>query len=80
MDCDKAFHRMYHYLDGELTVWRRWSMRRHLGKCPPCSDGFVYEVEFRQIIATRCRDETPEDLRCRITGALGSEAEEERAL
>ena len=79
MDCDKAFHRMYHYLDGELTVWRRWSMRRHLGKCPPCADGFVYEVEFRQIIAMRCRDQTPEDLRRRITGALGSEAEEERA-
>ena len=25
MDCDKAIYRIYHYLDGELTVWRRWS-------------------------------------------------------
>ena len=26
MDCDKASYRVYSYLDGELTVWRRWTM------------------------------------------------------
>jgi mycothiol system anti-sigma-R factor len=67
---------MYHYLDGELTVWRRWKMRRHLNRCSPCADGFVYEVEFRQIIAMRCRDETPDELRQRIVGALGCDSEE----
>ena len=76
VDCQKAFHRMYHYLDGELTVWRRWNMRRHLNRCPPCADGFVYEVEVRQIISSRCRDEMPDDLRRRIAGALGSDSEE----
>ena len=39
MDCDKAIYRVYGYLDGELTVWRRWTIRRHLGKCPPCAPG-----------------------------------------
>jgi len=29
MDCEQAFHRMYTYLDGELTVWRRWIITRH---------------------------------------------------
>ena len=76
--CEKAFHRMHHYLDGELTVWRRWYMRRHLNKCPPCADGFVYEVEFRMIIAERCRDRMPDDLRQRITGAIGSESRPEQ--
>jgi len=33
MDCDKAIYRVYGYLDGELTVWRRWTIRRHLDKC-----------------------------------------------
>ena len=68
---------MHHYLDGELTVWRRWYMRRHLNKCPPCADGFVYEVEFRMIIAERCREQTPDDLRQRICGAIGFESQSE---
>jgi mycothiol system anti-sigma-R factor len=76
-DCQKAFHRMQHYLDGELRIWRRWSIRRHIKRCPPCADGFVYEVEFRQIIATRCRDQVPDDLRARIVGALGCDSEQQ---
>ena len=46
MDCEQAFHRMYRYLDGELTVWRRFVITRHLDKCPPCADGFTFEVEL----------------------------------
>ena len=47
------------YLDGELTVWRRWTITRHLDKCPPCAQGFDFEVELRQVVvhrsaATRC--------------------------
>jgi mycothiol system anti-sigma-R factor len=70
MDCGKADRRMYHYLDGEITVWRRWRITRHLNRCPPCANGFDFEVELRQVIATRCRDEVPDDLRQRIKAAL----------
>lgn len=73
MDCDKAFHRMYHYLDGELTVWRRWVITRHLEQCPPCGQGFEFEIELRQVIASRCRDEVPEALRRRIAESIGVE-------
>ncbi len=51
MDCEAASHRMYHYLDGELTVWRRWVLTRHLDRCPPCAQGFDFEIELRQVIA-----------------------------
>ena len=51
MDCDKAIYRVYGYLDGELTVWRRWTIRRHLDKCPPCAQGFDFEVELREMRA-----------------------------
>ena len=61
MDCDKAIYRVYGYLDGELTVWRRWTIRRHLGKCPPCAQGFDFEIELRQVISTKCRDEVPQE-------------------
>ena len=71
MDCDKASYRVYGYLDGELTIWRRLTIRRHLGKCPPCAQGFDFEIELRQVVSAKCRDEVPPDLRRRITEALG---------
>ena len=70
MDCEKAIYRVYSYLDGELTVWRRWSIRRHLDKCPPCAQSFDFELEVRQVVSSKCRDECPEELRRRIAQAL----------
>jgi mycothiol system anti-sigma-R factor len=71
MDCEKASYRVYRYLDGELTVWRRWTIRRHLDKCPPCAQGFDFEFELRQVVSSKCRDEVPPDLQRRIAEALG---------
>ena len=76
MDCDKAHRRMYTYLDGEITVIRRWRITRHLGKCPPCAQGFDFELEVRQVIATRCRDEVPPELKRRIAESLGMALDE----
>jgi mycothiol system anti-sigma-R factor len=70
MDCEKATYRVYRYLDGELTVYRRWSIRRHLDKCPPCAQGFDFELELRQVVSSKCRDEVPDTLRRRIAQAL----------
>jgi mycothiol system anti-sigma-R factor len=71
MDCEKAIYRVYTYLDGELTVWRRWSIRRHLDKCPPCAQGYTFEIELRQVVSRKCREEVPADLKRRIAEALG---------
>ena len=70
MDCGKADRRMYRYLDGEITVWRRWRITRHLNRCPPCAHGYDFEVELRQVISTRCRDEVPDELKARIKAEL----------
>jgi mycothiol system anti-sigma-R factor len=70
MDCDGAVERVYHYLDGELTVWKRQAIARHLDECPPCAQGFYFEVEIRRVIAARCRDDAPADLRRRIAESL----------
>ena len=70
MDCEKASVRVYGYLDGELRFYRRWTIRRHLDKCPPCAQSFDFELEVRQIVSTKCRDECPDELRIRITQAL----------
>jgi mycothiol system anti-sigma-R factor len=71
MDCEQAIHRVYEYLDGELTVWRRRAIARHLDECPPCADAVVFEVELRQVIVSKCREEVPAELRDRIARALG---------
>jgi mycothiol system anti-sigma-R factor len=71
MDCDHAILRVYEYLDGELTVWKRRAITRHLDECPPCAKGFYFEVEIRRVIVSKCREEVPHDLRVRIAQALG---------
>jgi mycothiol system anti-sigma-R factor len=71
MDCDDAILRIYQYLDGELTVWRRRAISRHLDDCPPCAEGFDFEIELRTVIASKCRDEVPPELKRRIADAIG---------
>jgi mycothiol system anti-sigma-R factor len=70
LDCDEAVHVLYHYLDGELTEERRTVIRAHLESCPPCFEGYEFEYELRQVIARKCRDEVPPELRARIAQAL----------
>ena len=61
------------YLDGELNSWKRAAIARHLDKCPPCAQGFDFEIELRQVIAFKCRDDVPPQLRRRIAIAIGVE-------
>jgi mycothiol system anti-sigma-R factor len=71
MDCDDALHRVYEYLDGEMTMWRRRAIARHLDECPPCADGFTFEVELRRIVVSKCQEQAPQSLRIRIAETLG---------
>jgi mycothiol system anti-sigma-R factor len=71
MDCDKAILEVYSYLDGELTMWKRVAIARHLDECPPCLQGFSFEVELRRVIVSKCSEEVPDGLRSRIAQALG---------
>ena len=80
MDCDDALFRVYEYLDGEMTVWRRRAITRHLDECPPCADGFVFEVELRRIVVSKCREEVPTVAAQRIAEALGIVSTESELL
>ncbi len=77
MNCDETDQGMYLYLDKELTVWRRWRITRHLDRCSPCSRGFDFELELREVIMTRSCERVPADLRRRIAEAIGVEFSEE---
>ena len=70
LDCDDTIERLYHYLDGELTDSRREDIKRHLDECGPCLGAFDFEAELRVVIASRCKDHVPDNLRKRVHEAL----------
>ncbi len=70
VDCADALRQIYTYLDGELTDERRAAIAGHLGACVPCSGGFDFEVELRELVASRCREAAPPELRERIARAI----------
>ena len=72
-DCEEAVHRIYHFLDGELTEERRSAIATHLDNCGPCVDAFGFEAELRRVVANRCKDRVPDQLRQRIAEAIRHE-------
>ncbi len=76
VDCREALHRVYHFLDGELTPERRAQIARHLDQCSPCVEVYGFETEIRRLVADRCRDQVPDELRTRIAAAIDHEHKE----
>jgi len=73
VDCEESVHVLYHFLDGELTETRRLAIRKHLDRCAPCEEVFKFEAELRRVIADRCKDHVPDQLRNRIAEAIDHE-------
>jgi mycothiol system anti-sigma-R factor len=78
-ECSEAVEVLYHYMDGQLTEERRILIRRHLDDCPPCLDAFDFEAELRVIVAHKCRERVPEELRWRVAMAIRAVSFEEGA-
>lgn len=76
-ECSEAVEVLYHYLDGQLTEERRILIKRHLDDCPPCLDAFDFEAELRIVIAHKCRERVPEELRWRVAKAIRAVSFEE---
>ena len=72
-DCREALHRIYHFLDGELTPVRRHDIEAHLDGCSPCLEMFGFERELRRVIHDKCREVVPDSLRRRIAETLHHE-------
>ena len=67
VDCKEAMHRVYQYLDRELSEDERALVERHLAHCPPCADLYQFEGNVLTFVGTRCRQTAaPEDLRNRV--------------
>ena len=73
VSCEEAIHRLYAYMDGELTEQRRLEIVRHLDLCGPCVGAYGFEAELRRVIASRCKDRVPDTLVDRVASALAAE-------
>jgi mycothiol system anti-sigma-R factor len=73
--CDETLAELYTYLDGELTVEIRQQIRVHLDDCPPCGKVAVFEEELRRVIAAKCVERVPDELRARILAACTEDPE-----
>jgi mycothiol system anti-sigma-R factor len=72
-DCRETLHRIYHFLDGELTPARRHEIEDHLDNCSPCLQMFGFEAELRRVVHDKCREAVPDSLRKRIADAIHHE-------
>lgn len=71
--CGETLERLYQFLDGELTDEKRSHIQHHLEECAPCFQAVGFERELRVVIANRCKDRVPDELRKRIRDALSEE-------
>lgn len=69
-ECREALDRLYTFLDGELTETRRHEIQHHLDTCSPCLEAFDFEADLKLMVARRCHDEVPEQLRIRVALAI----------
>jgi mycothiol system anti-sigma-R factor len=69
-ECQEALDTLYHFLDGELTYLRRQQIQDHLDRCSSCLEAFDFEAELKIVVAKRCKESVPDELRTRIAAAL----------
>jgi len=61
------------YLDGELAIPQANAVSQHLGTCGACQSAQAFQMQLRTTVARSALDPMPEDVRERITRALGFE-------
>ena len=67
--CEETLSELATYLDGELTEEVRLKIAVHLEECPPCGEIAVFQAELKRVIASKCVDRVPDELRARILEA-----------
>ncbi len=67
-DCSEVLHRIYEYLDGEMSPEDVTRVARHLEECRPCLAEHDLDKAVKQVVRRACAGESaPDYLRMRIT-------------
>ena len=72
--CASVLNSLSRYLDGELGAAEAAAVQHHLGICGACQTAQAFQMQLRsRVAATKALDPMPDDVRARITKALGFE-------
>jgi mycothiol system anti-sigma-R factor len=64
--CTEVLARVYEYIDGEIELTDKTSVKQHLDECGPCLREFGIEEEVKIIVKRCCSDPAPEELRAKV--------------
>jgi mycothiol system anti-sigma-R factor len=66
-DCSEVLHRIYEYLDGEMSSDDVRRVAAHLQECQPCLAEHDLDVALKQVVRRSCAGETaPAAIRLQI--------------
>lgn len=70
-DCSKTLHRLYEYLDGEMTPADTARISMHLAQCGPCMAQHDVEQAIKALVRRSCVQESaPVTLRASIVARI----------
>jgi mycothiol system anti-sigma-R factor len=70
-DCSEVLHRVYEYLDGEMTADDTVKIRHHLDECAPCLREYDLDLALKALVKRSCQCEpAPVQLRTQIMARI----------
>jgi anti-sigma factor (TIGR02949 family) len=69
-DCERILHELADFLHGEVTPEKRRALQEHLEECPPCLETADFQAQLRQLVAKRCGEEVPDELKAKVVAML----------
>jgi mycothiol system anti-sigma-R factor len=70
-DCSEVLHRVYEYLDGEMTADDTVKIRHHLDECAPCLQEYDLDQALKALVKRSCAcEEAPTELRTQIMARI----------
>ena len=65
-DCSEVLHRVYEYLDGEMTANDTAKIKHHLEACGPCLREYDLDQAVKALVKRSCHEQAPTELRLQI--------------
>ncbi len=75
-ECDDLLHELADLLHGDVSPEKKAKLRAHLDDCPPCFETADFQAQLRQLVAKRCCEEVPDELKARVVAMLSVEVVE----
>jgi mycothiol system anti-sigma-R factor len=70
-DCSDVLHRVYEYLDGEMTYDDTAKIKQHLDACGPCLKEYDLDQALKALVKRSCAcEEAPVELRTQIMARI----------